>query len=319
MTKTIEINLTQYFKSNDSLRIEDYIEKYDRVIISGDHCRVIIEEKHPIREFRPREFRITTEYQTVGSNKPTDSEKQKAAHFISNLPSNDLTEGKSSLNLDIRWMNLKDDAIRIAKCFLWGRDRDFLADELQKGIIDKYKYDYIWLLSDRYEILWKLLYDHQDAFEYFLPQYPNYYFTSLREVFEEIVRSSCDGQLNLSLKKRYVYKPHEIKIIFVLKQKIATGNKLTKKENKKLERLGKNHFPENKWETLVVSLATDLYALQPLKSIREFFEKKSSIEKALHRLEIEKYCNPKYKEHVVPSHTWEKGNQFFEIKKNWQT
>ena len=313
--KKVEINLREYFKDNIALKIEDYWKKYDEVIISSTHCRIILFEDHPVIKSA---VKSRTEYQKVGYNNPTDSEREKAAYSISELPSDDLTDAPHSFNLLIRWIGLKNDAIRIAKCFLWNNNNNFLnyflRKEVEKEIIDKYQYNYIFLASERYNILWAMLYLHKDIFEYFLPKHPDYCFDSLREVFEEIVRSDFDGQLNQCLQERYIHKPHDLKRMHMLQNKISNRSEEEAKELNKLFKT--NKIPPNKWGTLVSSLAVEL---QEIKSIKTLFLQKIKVEQYLHRLEIEKYCNPKYKKHIVSSHTWEKGEIFYEIKKGWKT
>ena len=313
--KKIEINLEEYFKDNTFLKIEDYWKKYDEVIISSTHCRIVLFEAHPVRKSA---VKVRTEYQAVGYNNPNDSEREKAAYFISELPSEDLTDASYSFNLTMRWLGLKNDAIRIAKCFLWNNNNDFLnyflRKEVEQDIIDKYQYNYIFLASERYNVLWDLLYFHQDIFESFLPQHPDYCFDSLREVFEEIVRSDFDGQLNQCLQERYIHKPHDLKRIHMLQNKIFNRSKEEAEELNKL--LKANKILHNKWGTLVSSLAVKL---QQIESIKALLLQKIIVEQDLHRLEIERYCNPKYKKHIVSSHTWEKGEIFYEIKKGWQT
>ncbi len=310
---TIEINITKYFKNHtslDILAINNYLEKCDEVIFSGNYCRFILEKKHPVRGVYGR-----YEYNTFYCNKSNDSEREKAAFFISNLPSDYITDGRVSLAFGLQWITLKDDAIRICKCFLHGHNNYFLANEVQKDIIDKYRYDYIWLVYDNYDILWKLLYNHQNIFKDYLSQYPDYCFNSLREVFEEIVRNDFDGQLAQCLQKCYVYKVHEIKRIFIFKQKLMIGEKLSKEEEEEFNRLKKIHYIPNKLKNLVFSVAIKR---QDIESIKTLLMQKLDVENALSRHERKKYYYPEYKNHLSPSHTWERGEKSLVIKKGWE-
>jgi hypothetical protein len=98
-------------------------------------------------------------WEPVGSNCKSSFDKQRIAHFISELPSEGfLCELKSTDQLAM-WVYKKRFAIQLAKCWLAGQTApdNPLTKDLEEGLIDQWQSDYIWLQTSYYEQLWKLL------------------------------------------------------------------------------------------------------------------------------------------------------------------
>jgi hypothetical protein len=178
-------------------------------------------------------------WEPVGSNCKSSSDKQRIAHFVSELPSEGfLHELKSTDQLAI-WVYKKTFAIQFAKCWVAGDttpDNPLIKD-LEEGVIDQWESDYIWEEVGYYEQIWKLLRQRDRKIIKRLKQDFKCPFKSKRELLQEILREDFDNKYSPLLKQRCIWKNSDAREVATLSRKLIRGEYFTKKEVKILEKL----------------------------------------------------------------------------------
>jgi polyhydroxyalkanoate synthesis regulator phasin len=160
-------------------------------------------------------------WEPVGSNCKSSFDKQRIAHFISELPSEGfLCELKSTDQLAM-WVYKKRFAIQLAKCWVAGQTApdNPLTKDLEEGLIDQWESDYIWLQTSYYEQLWKLIQQRGRKIIKYLKKKGNYPFNLEREFMEELLKESFDNEYSLLLQDRYIQKNSDIKKLGTLARK----------------------------------------------------------------------------------------------------
>ncbi len=295
---------------------EGEVPKVIRDCIQGDYCIAdyIIQDVGLRDSFKAC---IEMRWQRIGDESTEASDRERIARFISDLPNGDFIHESKSLFQVEEWMAWKDQAVRIAKCFLAGRGQPDspLARDLENGSIDEWLHDYIWLEADLYENWWKLVHTKEGSIKVALKKIWGYPFNSSLELFQEMVRADLEGEFANCLKSRYCYKAKEIKKIAILKRKAHRG-KLSKPEREEMYALIDKHGPYPIWYDRVISVSEWLAKRDPF--IQERLRTNGEIIDAIAKRQIKRNCDPRLKHHKDISHTWENGIRGKGIKPGWK-
>ncbi len=278
-------------------------EGKNKIAFQGNHCiagLVIVQEFGKIAKAE-----LIAEWEVINSNAATDQEK--IAHFISSLPT--LSEEKCHPDQVCEWVRRKDWAVKLAKCYQAGKGQpdNPLLRELEDGLIDQWKHDYIWLECDLYENLWKLIKlrgrQIKSAIKRAFGDFP---FACGRELMEEIIRADIDDEFRQCLKKKYEWKPTHLKEIAKLKRKMHR-DEISDPELERLYALIDQHAPYPIWYDRLLSVCEVLAERDPFISTR--LNINSDIIDGLCRLKLKAECDPLLKHHRRPAETWIDGKK----------
>lgn len=165
-------------------------------------------------------------WESVGSNSETDSDKKRIAHFISELPSESLLHELKTIDQLAMWVDKKNFAIRLAKCWDAGHstpDNPLIID-MEKGLINQWKSDHIWLQASYYEQISKLLQQRGRKIIKFLKKEWDCPFKSERELLQELLQEAFDNEYSLLIKKRHIHKSSDVrKLATLCRKKMREG------------------------------------------------------------------------------------------------
>jgi hypothetical protein len=248
----------------------------------------------------------------VGSRFNPSSAEERIAHAISKIPNADYFINFTSFDQVFYWIACRDYSVKFALCF-WSEEdiqNEYLLRELQSGNIDQFSYDYGRAEARMYKSLWKILRAREQKIELICKENWGYPFNSIHEFCVEVIREDLEGEFTACLKRRYIYKTSENKQLAKLKRKAHKGT-ISVNERKKMYRLIDQYVPFAVWLNRFLLIAEHLaqkddLVKQNLNAYRESLD-------TLAKLQIQRNCDPKLRHHVIPSHTWEKGQYRREV------
>lgn len=263
------------------------------------------------------EGRIT--WTPVGDNSPSATEKLRIARFISNLPNHAFVGDFTDLCQVYAWMEWKNGCIWKAKCFLAGHKHpdNPLLRELEEGIIDQYYHDSVWLTVNLYDNLWQLIHIQSRLIKTaFISQGWGYPFKSPRELLEEIISSTIDGEFFNTLKPLYIAHAGEFKEIAKLGRK-NNKDSLSTPERERLTKLTQKHSQPNIWQERLLAVGNAL--AEKNRSVRVQMNVHREIMDRIAALQLDAACKPEFKKHGQTSSTWQNGVKIPGIKPRWRT
>lgn len=279
-------------------------------------CQLVISEIQQIGK-RVR-FNYLIAWYAVGNAIENTSDKAQIADFISKLPSVDSLDELKSIQQLLHWINTKNFALRIAKC--WDLERyeqpnNPLARELEEGSIDQWSHDFIWLQALWQQNLWKLICLKGKDIRTVLQSQFEYPFTSDRELFQEILRDQADSYFLKCTKPLYIEKADEIKKLGDLKSR-QLRNTLSLSQRKKLIELESYYAPSQVWLKRVLKAAGELSQKDTL--IHTLIATYNELLLGITRMQQKAYRNPDFKRHGQITSTWENGLNSPGIKPGWK-
>ncbi|HEY9626395.1 MAG TPA: hypothetical protein V6C84_03770 [Coleofasciculaceae cyanobacterium] len=273
-------------------------------ILKGKHCEV------KCYRLSHQEGRSTWHFSpytvSVGNRFNPSSDEEQIAHAISKTPNTDHFIKFTSLDQVFHWIKFRDHSIELALSF-WSENNTqnkYLLGKLQTGDIDKFSYDYHLAEARIYKSLWKILRTRGERIELICSKNWSYPFTSIREFYIEIIKEDLEGEFIACLKNRFIYKSSEIKQVAKLKRKQHKEN-ISLTEQKKLYRLIDQYVPRATWLNNLLLVVERIAQEDDL--IEQYFCEFGECVDTLSKLQIQRDCDPKARQHLAPSHTWEKG------------
>jgi hypothetical protein len=203
-------------------------------------------------------FQGWVSWEPVGEDLPNSSEKMKLARFISELPSSSFIPELKTVDQLIEWVKTKNCCLLLAKLFIAGYGSipdNPLQTMIDSGEINMRYYNSMLLSANLYTNLWELiLFKHRLLKEQFNYQGWGFPFKHHRLLMEEIIRASVEGEFSNILKKRYVAKAQDYRIIAELGKRNQNGT-LSCKERDLLTNLTINHSEPNEWFNRLIAVA----------------------------------------------------------------
>ncbi len=217
-------------------------------------------------------------WKSIGNDSEVSSEKERIYHYISKLPSEDFLQDIRTLEQLREWVNLKNFSLQLTKCWqVFGSSEDPLYRDFERGWIDWWLHDHIWLEVALYENLWQLIChkgedikaifnqmrfhqslsspDEQTAAlrkskiscsklpkklrRYLLQE--QYSFSSTCELLQEIVKQMIDEQFSNYLKPHYIENAKDFKKIATLTRHDCKAKGLSMKEREEQYSLVEKH------------------------------------------------------------------------------
>lgn len=266
-------------------------------VIETSYCRWVFDETKPKGSFH---------CESVGKNSPSATDKERIAFYISSLPSDDWTIDINFAQV-CEWIIHRTWAIRIAKCFLAGyNQRDNTLDcELNEGRIDEYQRDLTWLVSDKYENLWKLITRKEKKIKTALIKTGEYPFTDSCELFQEIIKALIESNFLKCFQRNYINRPREIKSLTNLSRHQLNGKDLSQIQEEKLNNLTKKYRPQNPWYERLIQVSTNLAESDDI--IRAHMQIEKALNDALLAMEQKAQCNPNLSQHAEKNYAWRRG------------
>lgn len=258
-------------------------------------------------------------WESVGSNSPEASDKEKIAKFISELPNASFLQDLIQLDQIYHWLQWKNECIWIAKCFLAGHRSSVdnpLLRSLEEGEIDQYYHDSCWLSVDLYENLWKLInLKNRRIKAAFNKLGWERSFESPRQLLEEIIASEINGEFSNILKHRYEHHIKELKRLAKLAHRSYKGF-LCKKEAAELIRLKEKYSQPNVWLTRLIDVSRLLGEIDEFIRVRVAVH--DEILRGICRLQQDAACKPELRQHGQISELWIDGVRRVGINNGWQ-
>lgn len=244
----------------------------------------------------------------VGRTLSPETDEEWIANRISNLPNTDLFVNFTSFDQVQHWIAYRDNAIELALCFWADDDLYWLNNELEKGHIDQFSYNYILAETKIFKNLWHLMKVGELKIIKNLENNWGFPFDSIRALFVEILREDIEDEFCVCLRKRYRYTASHIKEIAILKGKDHRSN-ASASDLKRLNSLIENNRPLATWFDRVLIVAD--FLSQKDISINQYLESYREGINALTKLQIQRECAPELRDkHRIPSHLWNRGRYY---------
>ena len=302
MENSNPLNFHYFYLSQKVGNLEKWLSTDEKsFFIRSNSCRVT---GHEIEKGNFYKWNYNFQWETIGDNSSSASDKEQIAFYISRLPSSDWLDG-ASFDQICEWMMCHDFAIRLAKCFLYQQPDNPLARELEEGIIDQYEHDYIWLISDRYNNFWNLILRKEKKIKTALSKNWGYPFQNRKEFFQEIVRAYIEGNFTKCFEQNYEHKPREYKALITASRQQANGQDIPESKAKKLNKLAKKYIPLNVWNERLIEISTVLAERDSL--IKAHLAINKTLTDALLALEQKACCDPTLKDHAPRFYAWRRG------------
>ena len=238
----------------------------------------------------------------IGELTPTSSDKLKIANFIANLPSSDYLENRLTFDQVGEALGLRDRAVRVARCFVAGHDApdNPMFREVEDGIISQIEADQIWLHSDLFENLWKLLTAKERKIKTVLERNYGFPFDNVRELLEEIIRHDFDWQFALTFRdaKITANQMHCYRKIAIKKN---PSDKEREAQWKLRDKLGASPI----WLERLVNVLEALSERDKLIATR--FSIHQTLTSGLSKLPFQASCNPETRYLVSQTKQWSNG------------
>ncbi len=282
----------------------------------GD-CQLVISEIQQIGK-RVR-FNYLIAWYPLENSTDNTSDKAQITDFISKLPSVDSLDELKSIQQLVHWINTKNFALSIAKCWnseKYNQPNNPLARELEEGYIDQWLHDFTWLQALWQQNLWKLICLKGKDIRTVLQSQFEYPFNSDRELFQEILRDQADSYFLKCTKSLYVEKAGDIKDLADLKS-MQLGNILPSSERTKLNELEKYYAAPQVWLKRVLKVAGELSQRDTL--IYTLIATYNELLLGITRMQQKAYRNPDLKCYGQITSTWENGLNSPGIKPRWKT
>jgi hypothetical protein len=178
---------------------------------------------------------------------PTEPDKKRLAHFFSELPSEDFLEKvKDSCQLEA-WLEAKKESLWIAQCLMAGGEfpDNPLTLPLEQGEIDKFRHDYLWLITEYYNNLWWLLNTKHQKISKALKNKGHQQSTPLF-LIKEIAKGNIEGEFQQIFKSHYTFSEYDLRQISTYGKKLCTGQ-LQGDEQQRFKQLVKKHSNPSIW------------------------------------------------------------------------
>jgi hypothetical protein len=202
-------------------------------------------------------------WKPLGNDAVQASDKMRLVRFLTELPSADFIPELATIDQLFEWVNLKNNCIDIAKCWLAGHelpDNPLAGYQMEGMDSGKAYHDYIWLSAKFFENLWELAEQKYGKIKSsFVKQRWKYPFNGPRPFIEEIFANYINSEFAPHLKDGHQVKVGDSRLISDLGRKHVKGDDLSEKEQKKLDdlvtRYGQPHVLLNQLNDVVRGLA----------------------------------------------------------------
>ncbi len=262
------------------------------------------------------EYGLKFEWKMIGSNHPNASDREKIAYYISATP--ELSKKLLITNDVLReWIDNKDFIVRVAKCFLAGKDNpeNPLFKDLEEGLIDEYIHDCVWLRTELLDNCWKMLNVKWNKIEKILKYLWNDFpFKNPLDLMKQIIDDEYTYPfINWTTAKFKERSPRRNKEMWKLLSKQCTST-LTDREHKKLEYLLKEHRNSNSWCSRFLNICGllgdngDIYLKTHVKIHNQICD-------GIAKLNFKSECDPKLKQYRTLNHSWQSGRVIMLNKK----
>jgi hypothetical protein len=177
----------------------------------------------------------------------TDTEKKRLAHFFSELPSEAFLEKVTDTCQLEAWVEAKKECLWIAQCLMAGGEApdNPLILPLEQGEIDKFKHDYLWLITKYYDNLWWLLNTKHQKISKALKNKGHQQSTPLF-LIKEIAKGNIEGEFQQIFKSHYTFSEYDLRRISTYGKKLCTGQ-LRGDEQQRFKQLLKKHSNPSIW------------------------------------------------------------------------
>jgi hypothetical protein len=189
---------------------------------------------------------------------PTDPDKKRLVQFFSELPNEAFLEKvKDSCQLEA-WVNAKTECLWIAQCLMAGQEfpDNPLICPLEQGEIDRFRHDYLWLVTDYYNNLWWLLNTkHQEISKSLKNE--GYHQSTPLFLIEQIAKENIEGEFQKIFKSHYTFSEYDLRHICTYSRKSCTGQ-IEADEQQKFEQLLEKHSNPSIWLKRLLRVCTVL-------------------------------------------------------------
>jgi hypothetical protein len=273
-------------------------------ILKGKYCEVSCYQLSKQKE--KERWHFSPHSIPVGHPLQPSSDEEWIANAISNTPNVDLFVNFNGFDQVDHWISHRDNCIEIALSF-WSEQgicNDYLSKQLQDENLDDFSYHYLRAEARMYRDLWRILKIREQEIAGFCKKFWSYPFKSTRDFFMEAITEDLEGEFMACLSNRYLYKSSQIKQIAKLKRKMHKGN-ISENERKTLNKLSDQYVKFPTWFNRLI-LATEALAKKD-DLVKEYFNEFGTSLDTLLKLQIQRDCDPKLRNHLIPSHTWAYG------------
>jgi len=283
--------------------------------IKGEYTSVDIRIQS---RFRGYSWNVDFDYSIVGN--PEGTPEERIAYFISHLPDREAMEMTTSLTFDTFdfWVKCRDSSLLMAVSFLTtkGSSSDLLLQALSDGKVDRWRYEYDWLLIETFKALWYLLRDYEDAIFEMLNKSYKVPFNNSTELFCRLVQDEIHFHFSPYLSSFHQHNENNIAQIDKLKLKKHKGSISREDEERLNQLIGSSSFDD--WHSRVL-LATHFLALQGNKNINTRLDQFWKLVDDLSKMRFRAFCNPLLKRIIEPSFYIQNGIFTKDIYGKWKS
>ncbi|MBW4520679.1 MAG: hypothetical protein KME16_13360 [Scytolyngbya sp. HA4215-MV1] len=283
------------------------------LVIKGTHCSVDCYQLS--KQADSEQWHFSPEWIPIGRTFSSDTDEEWIGNRISYMPDVDFFINFTSLDQVWNWVCHRDSAINLALFFGAEEEPLYLKELLKKKQIDQFSYNYSVAEAKIYKNLWKLIKADESNIQTILSKNWGFPFDSSRALLVEIVREILENEFLNCLKRRYIYNASHIKEIAKLKRKVHQA-KASNIEIDKLQNLIDQNVPFATWLNRLLTSAEILSNKNSL--IKEYLENYREGLYALTKLQIQRDCDPNFRHHRIPSHTWKQG-QYHQGVLSWKS
>lgn len=247
----------------------------------------------------------------IGSNNVNANNREQIAYDICNHPIIDNNKIIGTEDVLRQWVLDKDFAIRIAKCFLAGKENteNPLYKDLKEQLIDNVTHDLIWLKADYLSSIWSMLSIKWDEIiKAIIVIWKDFPFKTPLELMKQIIYDEYTYPfVNWTGSKYKERSKTHNKKMWALMRKLQRMETLNDKENKKLNHLIKEHRNIDSWMHRVLNVCGFLG-----DNGDNFLETRVKIHNELcdgiARINLKCECDPKLAKYRTTTHSWQNGH-----------